>query len=73
MTNRQARAITGRLKTTPIGPLVREASLAPADVLLEARQLSYTTWLLGLPQGHPAKKILRVSFREGDLYAQPGE
>ncbi|KAE8394191.1 hypothetical protein BDV23DRAFT_17634 [Aspergillus alliaceus] len=73
MTNRQARAITGMLKTTPIGPLVRTASLASAEVLLEARQLRYTTLLLGLPEGHPAKKILPVSFREGDLYAQPRE
>lgn len=39
MINRQAGAITGMLKSTPIGPLVREASLAPAEVLLEARQL----------------------------------
>ncbi|ODM18571.1 hypothetical protein SI65_06443 [Aspergillus cristatus] len=56
--DRLARAITGMLKTTPIGPLVREASMVPAEVLLEARQLRYTTRLLGLPEGHPAKKIL---------------
>ena len=49
MINRQARAITGMLKSTPIGPLVREASLAPAEVLLEARQLRYTTRLLSMP------------------------
>ena len=36
MINQQACAITGMLKTTPIGPLVCEASLAPAEVLLEA-------------------------------------
>jgi len=73
MINRQAGAITGMLKSTPIGPLVREASLAPAEVLLEARQLRYTTRLLSLPENHPAKKILPVSFREGDQHAQPGE
>ncbi|ODM14581.1 hypothetical protein SI65_09926 [Aspergillus cristatus] len=55
MINRQARAITGMLKSTPVGPLVREAGLAP------------------LPENHPAKKILPVSFREGDQHAQPGE
>ncbi|KAI9035824.1 ribonuclease H family protein [Aspergillus affinis] len=58
MINRQARAITGMLKTTPVGPLVREAGLIPAEVLLEARQLEYTNRLLGLPEDHPAKKIL---------------
>ncbi|KAI9041051.1 uncharacterized protein KD926_007468 [Aspergillus affinis] len=73
MINRQARAITGMLKTTPVGPLVREAGLIPAEVLLEARQLGYTNRLLGLPEDHPAKKILPVSFREGDQHAQPGE
>ncbi|ODM21122.1 hypothetical protein SI65_04175 [Aspergillus cristatus] len=36
MINRQARAITGMLKSTPVGPLVREAGLAPAEALLEA-------------------------------------
>lgn len=73
MINRQAQAITGMLKTTPIGPLVCEASLTPAEALLEAQQLRYTTRLLGLPEGHPAKKILPVSFREGDQHVQPGE
>ncbi|ODM20373.1 hypothetical protein SI65_03426 [Aspergillus cristatus] len=60
MINRQARAITGMLKSTPVGPLVREAGLAPAEALLEARQLRYTTRLLSLPENHPAKKILPV-------------
>ena len=61
------------LKTTPIGPLVCEASLAPAEVLLEAGQLRYSTRLLSLPKSHPAKEILPVSFREGDQHAQLGE
>ena len=73
MINRQARVVTGMLKSTPVGPLVREAGLAPADALLEARQLKYTTRLLGLPENHPAKEILPVSFREGDQHTQPGE
>ena len=73
MINRQARAITGMLKSTPVGPLVHEAGLAPAEALLEARQLRYTTRLLNLPESHPAKKILPVSFREGDQHTQPGE
>jgi hypothetical protein len=73
MINRQARAITGMLRSTPIGPLIREAGLTPAEVLLEGRQLGYTTRLLGLPDDNPAKTILPVSFREGDQHAQPGE
>jgi ribonuclease HI len=73
MINRQARAITGMLKTTPIGLLNREAGLTPAEVLLEGRQLRYTARLLGLPEDSPARSILPVSFREGDQHAQPGE
>ena len=72
MINRQARAITGMLKSTPVGPSVREAGLTPGEPLLEARQLRYTR-LLSLPENHPAKKILPVSFREGDEHAQSGE
>ncbi|KAI9035197.1 ribonuclease H family protein [Aspergillus affinis] len=73
MINRQARAITGMLKTTPVGLLVREAAVTPAEVLLEARLLGYITRLLGLPENHPANKILPVSFQERDQHAQPGE
>ncbi|KAL2008564.1 hypothetical protein VTN00DRAFT_6758 [Thermoascus crustaceus] len=73
MINRQARAITGMFRTTPIGPLVREAGLEPAETLLKARQLGYTIRLLGLPNSHPARQVLPVTFREGDCHAQPGE
>lgn len=38
--NRQARAITGMLKTTPIGPLIREARV-PAEALLEAGRQAF--------------------------------
>ena len=72
MIDRQAHTITGMLKSTRVGPLVREAGLTPAEALLEARQLRYTTRLVSLPENHPAK-ILPVSFREGDQHAQPGE
>jgi hypothetical protein len=71
--NQQARAIIGAFRTTPIGPLVREAALEPAENLLEARQLGYTTRILGLPKDHPARQVLPVTFREGDQHAQPGE
>jgi ribonuclease HI len=71
--NQQARAITGAFKTTPIGPLVREAALEPAESLLEARQLGYTTRILSLPKDQPTRKILPITFREGDQHSQPGE
>ena len=58
LVNKQARAITGMFRTTPVGPLVREAALTPAEALLDDRQLGYTTRLIGLPGDHPAKQIL---------------
>jgi ribonuclease HI len=71
--NQQARAITGMFRTTPIGPLVKEAAMEPAESLLEARQLGYTVRLLGLPNDQPVRQILPITFREGDHHAQPGE
>jgi hypothetical protein len=38
MVNRQARAITGMLKTTPIKPLIKEAALYLAEALLDRHQ-----------------------------------
>jgi ribonuclease HI len=73
LVNQQARAITGAFKATPIGPLIREAALEPAESLLEARQLGYTTRLLSLPENQPTRQILPVTFRDGDRHAQPGE
>lgn len=52
---------------------MREAGLEPAETILEARQLGYTTRVHSLPGYHPAKQILLVTFREGDQHAQPGE
>ena len=60
-------------RTTPIGPLVKEAAMEPAESLLEARQLGYTIRLLGLPNDQPVRQILPITFREGDHHAQPGE
>lgn len=62
LANRQARAITGMYRTTPIGPLIREAGIPPAETLLAARQLGYAVRLLGLPGNHLARQILPVSF-----------
>jgi ribonuclease HI len=71
--NRQARAITGMFKSTPIGALIREAALEPAEVLLDSRVTGYTTRLLTLPETHPAALILPITLRHGDTHAQPGE
>jgi hypothetical protein len=71
--NKQARTITGAYCSTPLGPLLQEASLEPAEVMLNARQRGYTARLLGLPRNHPGHQILPVSFREGDRHAQAGE
>ena len=71
--NRQARAITGAFRSTPIGPLVREAGLEPAEILLNTRQLEYTKRLLSLPRSNPAHQILPETLRKGDTWAQPGE
>jgi hypothetical protein len=55
--NRQARTITGMLRTTPLGPLIREAGLYLAEALLDRRQRQYTLRVLGLPRGHPATEV----------------
>ena len=68
--SQQARRITGAFRTTPVGPLLKEAGLEPAETTLESRQLGYTIRLLGLPREHPVKSILPVTFREGDRHAQ---
>jgi hypothetical protein len=43
LVNRQSRSITGMLRNTPIGPLVKEAGLRSADSLLANRQRRYAT------------------------------
>jgi ribonuclease HI len=60
-------------RSTPEGPLVREAGLVPAKILLDNRQRTYACRLLSLPQGHPTKDILPMSLVSGDGAAQPGE
>jgi ribonuclease HI len=71
--NKQARAVTGMLRTSPIGPLIREAALEPAEALLDTKQRRYALRLLGLPPGQPVAEILPITIREGDTHAQPGE
>ena len=71
--NKQARSITGALKTTPIGPLIKEAALTPAIPLLEDRQRRYALRALKLSIGHPINDLLPATLRYGDGDAQPGQ
>ena len=64
--NRQARSITGMYPSTPIHPLLCEAGLTPASIVLDSRQRLYAYQLLSLPDEYPTKKILPVSLRIGD-------
>ncbi len=73
MINRQAQSITGMYSSTPIHPLLCEAGLIPASILLDYRQRRYTHRLLSLPDSHPTKKILLISLRERDGGFQPGD
>jgi hypothetical protein len=61
LVNRQFRSITGMLRTTPIGPLVKEAGLRPADSLLANRQRRYATRAFELPEGNPLGDGVRNS------------
>ncbi len=73
MINRQARLITGMYSSTPIHPLLCEAGLTPASILLDYRQRVYAHRLVSLPDLHPVKEILPISLRKGDVGFQPGE
>lgn len=73
MLNRQRRAITGTYPGTPIHPLLSEAGLIPAKLLLDFRQKSYAYRLLTLLNHHPTKQILPISLRDGDKSSQSGE
>lgn len=52
--------------TLTIHPLLCEAGLTPASIVLDNRQRMYAYRLLSLPDKHPTKNILPVSLRIGD-------
>jgi hypothetical protein len=58
MFNRQARAIMGCMKTTPIAALLAEARMTPATVFLDNKQRRYAERLVGLPKDHQARSII---------------
>lgn len=71
--NRQSRAITGALPTSPIDLLIKEAEMTPAEPLLDHRQRKYALRALKLPSNNPANQILPPTLRYGDGNAQPGQ
>jgi hypothetical protein len=66
MINREARAIMGCMKTTPIGPLIAEASLTPAKALLDHCQCRYAECIARLPKDHWAKQIIPSNILKHD-------
>ena len=60
-------------QSTPIAPLMSEAGLIPAKIMLDYRQRRYAYRLLTLSDGCPTKDILPISLKMGDGSAQPGE
>lgn len=60
-------------RSTPVAPLMSEAGLILAEIMLNYRQRKYAHRLLTLPDEHPTKDILPVSLRLGDRDAQPGK
>lgn len=59
--------------STPIHPLLCEAGLTPASIVLDSNQRLYAHRLLNLPDEHPTKRILPISLRVGDGTLQPEE
>jgi hypothetical protein len=66
--NRQARAITGLLRSTPLVFLRDQACLPPARDLLDQRQTRYAIRALSADGNHPTHQLLPAGFRLGELY-----
>ena len=66
--NRQARAITGLLRSTPLDFLRVQACLPSARDLLDHRQTRYAVRALGANGDHPTHQLLPANFRVGELY-----
>jgi hypothetical protein len=62
LVNRQARAITGALPTTALGPLVKESGLRSAESLLNNRKRRFGLRLLNTPSRGP--KVRQSSIRQ---------
>lgn len=60
------RAIIAMYPSMPIYPLLSEARLIPAQLLLDSYSKSYVFQLLTLPNCHLTKQILPISLKERD-------
>jgi hypothetical protein len=58
------------LRTTPIGPLVKEAGLRSADSPLANRQRRYATRAFELPHGNPIGEAVRNPLHPASLCAK---
>jgi hypothetical protein len=70
LVKRQPRSITGMLRTTPIGPLVKEAGLRSADSLLANRRRRYATRAFELPEGNPISDGARNPLDDVSLFGR---
>jgi hypothetical protein len=70
LVNRQSCSITGVLRTTPIGPLVKEAGLRSADSLLANRLLRYATRACELPKSNPISDGIRNPVDDVSLFGR---
>lgn len=59
--------------STPIDPLLYEAGLTSASIILNYCQRLYAYWLFSFPDQLPAKEILPISFRIEDRTSQSDE
>ncbi len=59
--------------STQVHPLLSEAGLIPAKLMLESRRKAYAYRLLTLPDHHLTKHILPISLGEGDESSQSWE
>jgi hypothetical protein len=71
--NKQSRAITGALTTSPIDLLIKKAEMTPTEPLLDHKQRKFTLRALKLPVNNPANQLLPPTLRYGDGSAQPNE
>ena len=71
--NKQSRAITGALTTSPIDLLLKEAEMTPAEPLLDHKQRKFTLRALKLPSTNPANQLLPPTLRYGDVSGMPSQ
>ena len=70
--NRQARAITGLLRSTPRAFLETVSCLPTAQDLLDHRQTRFAVRALNANGDHPTHQLLPANFRIGELHRHEG-